>query len=299
MNGHPAWCPGPAQPNARPGPVEDGGYENHLFADAGHRTLVKQYQRAARFHSEARALELLGPLGLSPRARDGCEQHYVLRIDRIDAQPLVDPLRDGKDDEETAARLGMLLRQLHSTPAPGTGPLNMPSTEEWPNFLRRHLATRLRSLPLTGRPGDRLWGYLNERLATLGEVGAAYVLHHDLKPANILRTPEGGLVLCDFDQARGGDPLNDLGKLRWRTFTAARLRPWQVFLSAYGREDDEQTRATVTFYLVVHCVGALAYWHDYTRPGYLHHARAAQQLLTVHTGVRCPLEICRREARDL
>ncbi|MEU9397041.1 aminoglycoside phosphotransferase family protein [Streptomyces sp. NPDC048324] len=295
MTGHPDWCPGPARPHAWPRPVEDGGYENRLLA-AGRDALVKQYQRAARFHSEARALDLLGPLGLSPHCLGACAQHRALLAERIDARPLAGPLRGGRDDEETAARLGALLRQLHSTPADGTGPLNAPTAEKWPRFLRRHLATRLGSLPLTARPADRLWALVDEHLTVLGEWDTAYVLHHDLKPANILRTPEGDLVLCDFDQARGGDPLSDLGKLWWRTFTAAQSRPWQVFLHAYGRETDEQTQAAVTFYLIVHCIGALAYWHDHTRPGYLRHARSARQLLAAHTGVDCPLDIRRRES---
>jgi aminoglycoside phosphotransferase (APT) family kinase protein len=295
MTGHPAWCPGPAQPHGWPGPVEDGGYENRLAA-AGRHTLVKQYQRAARFHSEARALDLLGPLGLSPHALGTCERHRALRIERIDARPLSGPLRGGRDSEETAARLGALLQQLHSTPAPGMGPLDAPSAEDWPHFLHWHLAMRLSSLPLTSRAGNQLRAYLDEHLAVLGEPDTAYVLHHDLKPANILGRPDDSLVLCDFDQARGGDPLSDLGKLWWRTFAAAQSRPWQVFLSAYRQDDDERTQAAVTFYLIVHCVGALAYWHDHTRPGYLRHARSAQQLLAAHTGVRCPLQIGRRES---
>ncbi|WP_367435202.1 phosphotransferase family protein [Streptomyces celluloflavus] len=275
--------------------MEDGGYENRLLP-AGRHTLVKQYQRAARFHSEARALDLLGLLGLSPRALGACEQHRALLTERVDARPLAGPLRGGRDDEEMAERLGALLRQLHSTPAPGTGPLNEPSVENWPHFLRRHLATRLKSLPLNSRDGNHLWAYLNERLSALGEVDTAYVLHHDLKPANILCRPDDGLVLCDFDHARGGDPLSDLGKLWWRTFAAAQSRPWQVFLRAYGRPDDERTQAAVAFYLIVHCVGALAYWHDHTRPGYLRHACSARQLLAAHTGVRCSLQIGRRES---
>ncbi len=296
MTDHPAWCPGPAQPHAWPTPVKDGGYENHLVSEPGRRTLVKQYQRAARFNCEARALELLGPLGLSPRTLGMCEQHHALRIVRIDAQPLAGPLLSGPDDEEAAALLGPLLRKLHSIPADGAGPLSSPSAEDWPHFLRRHLGARLGSLPLTARLTDRLWAFLDEHLDALGGAGAAHMLHHDLKPANILRTPAGGLVLCDFDQARGGDPLSDLGKLWWRTFAAVQSRPWQVFLSGYGCPDAERTQAAVTFYLIVHCVGALAYWHDHARPGYLRHARSAQQLLADHTGVRCPLEIHRRES---
>lgn len=295
MTGHPAWCRGRAQPDAWPQESGDGGYENRVTIAAGQRTLIKQYQRAARFHSEARALDLLGPLSLSPRVMGACEQHRALRIDRIDARSLDGLLLSGRDDEETAARLGTLLRRLHSTPAPGTGPLNAPSTQDWPHFLRRHLATRLASLPLAARPSNQLSSYLDEHLAALEEDGTAYVLHHDPKPANILRRPDGSLVLCDFDQARGGNPLSDLGKLWWRTFDTARSRPWQVFLSAYGRPDDEETQRAVGFYLIVHCIGALAYWHDHTRPGYHRHACSAQQLLAEHTGVLCPLEIRRRE----
>ncbi|WP_405889736.1 aminoglycoside phosphotransferase family protein [Streptomyces sp. NBC_00133] len=295
MTGHPAWCPGPAQPSAWPQQSGDGGYENRVTVDADQRALIKQYQRMARFHSEARALDLLEPLGLSPHTLGTCENHRALRMDRIEARPLDSPLLNGREDEETAARLGTLLRRLHKTPAPGVGPLHAPGAEDWPHFLRRHLTTRLASLPLAARPADQLWSYLDGHLAALEEDGTAYVLHHDPKPANILRRPDGSLVLCDFDQARGGNPLSDLGKLWWRTFDATRSRPWQIFLNAYGHPDDGETQRSVACYLIVHCIGALAYWHDHGRPGYHRHASSAQRLLAAHTGVLCPLEIRRRD----
>jgi aminoglycoside phosphotransferase (APT) family kinase protein len=152
-----------------------------------------------------------------------------------------------------------------------------------------NLASRLTSLPLPGENTEQLWTYLDSYLGSLSDGLVPRMLHHDLKPANILLRGDGDIALCDFEQSRGGDPRSDLGKLWWRTFGAADTASWRVFLAAYGRPDRE-TRETARFYLIVHCIGALAYWHDYAIPGYHTHARSAQELLAADTGVSCSLQ---------
>jgi len=208
--------------------------------------------------------------------------------DAAGPQPLPGPLGSGTESERLAARIGARLRRLHAVPVPGTGPLDSVTRDPWQCFLRRHLAGRLATLPLTSQDAGRLWALLDTGVSLLGADVVPRMLHHDLKPANILRRANGEIVFCDFDQARAGDPLSDLGKLWWRTFGATVTRPWQAFLSAYGQPGCS-TQETVRFYLVVHCIGALSYWHDYAPARYHDHACSAQMLLAAHTGVRCTL----------
>lgn len=269
--------------------TRDGGYENSLTTLPGGTMLIKGYQRNERFRSEAQALRLLAPAGLSPRLVATCETHRTLAMTRLEATPLPGPLNGGRDDGRLASAIAECLRRLHDIPASGVGPLGSTTAEPWPDFLRRQLARRLMSLPLSGDDTDQLRAYLDRYLASLSDGLVPRMLHHDLKPANILLRRDGCITLCDFDQSRGGDPLSDLGKLWWRTFRAADNASWRAFLECYGQPDGE-VGEMVRFYLIVHCVGALAYWHDYARPGYITHARSAQELLAAHTGVRCSLQ---------
>ncbi|MBC9718000.1 aminoglycoside phosphotransferase family protein [Streptomyces sp. TRM66268-LWL] len=255
--------------------------------------LIKQYAREERFTSEVRALLILGPHGLSPQAKAVCAEHRTLLMTRTEGRPLREVLLGGRDDERIAAQLGQIVRRLHQVPAPCTGPLGAPSPLPWTEFLTAHLQMRITTLPVSPRDADRLWEWLEKRLARLLPLDNPRMLHHDLKPANLLRMPGGSLRLCDFDQARGGDPLSDLGKLWWRTFATQHTGPWRAFSRAYGLEPEAEE--PILFYLVVHCVGALAYWHDNARPSYFRHARAATLLLAQHTGVHCPLTVRRAE----
>ncbi|MGH3319268.1 MAG: aminoglycoside phosphotransferase family protein [Streptosporangiaceae bacterium] len=285
------WCPGPApRPTPRKG-ADDAGYENTVTAgDAD--TLVKQHQRPARFRSEAQALRLLASTRLAPQLCAVCEPHRTLRMTRLEGRSLAAPLVEGYDSEHLAAAVGAHLRLLHRVTAPGFGPLHASTACSWPCFLRRHLTTRLASLPLTSGDLDRLWAFLGPHLGTL-HIEGPRLLHHDLKPANILFGANGVIGFCDFEQARGGDPLSDLGKLWWRTFAATRSSAWRAFLTAYGSPEGDQYDR-VRFYLVVHCIGALAYWHDYGRSRYLNHARSAAALLFANAGVGCSLRTQRR-----
>ncbi|HUY44660.1 MAG TPA: aminoglycoside phosphotransferase family protein [Streptosporangiaceae bacterium] len=282
------WCPGSVPGTPRRSPTGDGGYENSVTALPGGAILVKGYMRSERFRSEVLALRSLAPAGLSPWLVATCERHQTLAMTRLEALPLAGPLDGGPDDRRLASEIAACLRRLHDIPAPGVGPLGSLAAESWPCFLRRRLASRLESLPLPGQDADRLLAYLDRHLPSLGGDLVPRILHHDLKPANILVRGDGRVTLCDFDQSRGGDPLSDLGKLWWRTFRAADTASWREFLEGYGASDGDASEM-VRFYLIVHCVGALAYWHDYARPGYITHARSAQELLAAHAGVRCPL----------
>jgi NAD(P)-dependent dehydrogenase (short-subunit alcohol dehydrogenase family)/aminoglycoside phosphotransferase (APT) family kinase protein len=273
----------------RQGLAGDRGYENSVTALPDGAILVKGYQRSERFRSEVLALRLLAPAGLSPRLVATCERHQTLAMTRLEALPLAGPLDGGPDSRRLASAIAACLRRLHDIPAPGVGPLGSIAAEPWPCFLRRQLARRLKSLPLPREDAGRLRAHLDRYLASLSGDLAPRMLHHDLKPANILLHGDGWITLCDFDQSRGGDPCSDLGKLWWRTFGGADTVSWRAFLECYGEPDGEADEM-VRFYLVVHCIGALAYWHDYARPGYFTHARSAQKLLSAHTGVRCSLQ---------
>lgn len=283
------WCPGSVSGMLRRSLTGDGGYENSVTALPGGAILVKGYQRSERFRSEVLALRLLAPAGLSPRLVATCERHRTLAMTRLEALPLAGPLDGGPDNRRLAAAIAACLRRLHDIPAPSVGPLGSIAAEPWPYFLRRRLARRLKSLPLPGEDADRLRAYLGRHLASLSDDLVPRMLHHDLKPANILLRGDGCITLCDFDQSRGGDPRSDLGKLWWRTFRAADTASWRAFLECYGEADGEAGEM-VRFYLIVHCVGALAYWHDYAKAGYITHARSAQELLAAHTGVCCSLQ---------
>lgn len=285
-----AWCPGSlAATSGGDDRRSDGEYENHIAGNDAPGVIIKQYEREARFDTEVLALRLLAPLGLSPELRGLCTDHRTVRMSRIAAAPLARSLIGEADDERTAAAIGVHLRALHGVRVPGVGPLNALSNDSWPGFLRRHLAGRLESLPLTERDLDRTRSFLESQLAALDAGLTPRILHHDIKPANLLLSPSGRVALCDFDQARGGDPLSDLGKLWWRTFAGSLGGAWRAFLHAYGcRVNEVQVR--VEFYLIVHCLGALAYWHDYARPRYRDHARAARELLAERIDVLCPLE---------
>ncbi|MFJ8954971.1 aminoglycoside phosphotransferase family protein [Streptomyces sp. NPDC102383] len=254
---------------------------------------MKQYQRRERFESEVRALRVLGTHGLSPLARESCAEHLAIHIERVAGRPLAGPLVAGSPVEEgVGERLGHFIRRLHEVPSPcGVGPLNAPVAASWPAFLSPHLDRRIEALHLPDHHADRLRAWFADRIDALtSQAPPPRLLHHDLKPANILIRPGGGVMLCDFDQARGGDPFSDLGKLWWRTFDARPGRAWSAFRQAYGADARANADDTVRFYLVVHCLGALAYWHDFTRPGYLRHARSAAHLIAQHAGVHCPLD---------
>ncbi|WP_380836417.1 aminoglycoside phosphotransferase family protein [Streptomyces cremeus] len=253
---------------------------------------MKQYQRQERFMSEVRALRLLGAHGLSPLARESCAEHLAVRIERVAGKPLAGPLVLGSPSEERfAGRLGGLVRRLHAVPSPGgVGPLSRPVADSWQDFLLPHLDRRIEALPLPTHYSDGLRTWIVERANNLTRhVPTPRLLHHDLKPANILVRPGGSVMLCDFDQARGGDPFSDLGKLWWRTFDARPGKAWTAFQQANGTDARANADDTIRFYLVVHCIGALAYWHDFAHPGYFRHARSAAHLLARHTGVHCPL----------
>ncbi|MFJ9174951.1 aminoglycoside phosphotransferase family protein [Streptomyces sp. NPDC102360] len=254
---------------------------------------MKQYQRWERFESEVRALRILDAHGLSPLLREACAEHCAVRIERVAGKTLAGPLVVGSPGEEgVGERLGRLVRRLHEVPSlGGVGPLNTPVTASWQDFLLPHLDRRIEALHLADHRADRLRTWFAERIGDLtGQAPAPRLLHHDLKPANILVRPGGSVMLCDFDQARGGDPFSDLGKLWWRTFDARPGRAWSAFRQSYGADARENADDTIRFYLVVHCLGALAYWHDYARPRYFRHARSAAHLITQHTGTHCPLE---------
>lgn len=288
-----AWCPGPPALSGGDERRSDGEYENRLAASDAPDVIIKQYAREARFRSEVLALRLLAPLGLSSDLLSLCADHRTVRMTRIDAVPLARPLLGGADDERIAIALGTHLRALHAVCVPGVGPMSALENESWPRFLRRHSTARLESLPLTEGDLGRVWSFLEPQMSALDVRLVPRLLHHDIKPANLLLGASGRIALCDYDQARGGDPLSDLGKLWWRTFAVGFGEPWRAFLQQYGCRADE-VQAPLEFYLVVHCVGALAYWHDYARPRYRNHAQSARALLAERTSVLCPLEARRR-----
>lgn len=296
------WCPGerlqpPPAPPAAVASGADGGYENQTRPGPGGDCLVKRYGRQRRFLAEQVALRLAEPTGLAPRLLGTCAPHAALRMQRLDAVPLHGAIGEDPVDRETAVRLAALLRRLHSVRAPRAGEFGAAGVLSWRSYLRHRMRQRVGSLPLDHDEAAGLWRYFEAGLTLIDERGKVPVLlHHDLKPANILTRGDGSLRLCDFDQARGGDPYCDLGKLAWRTFATGTNPSWRDFFIAYAGADASHCQLVVDFYQALHGIGALAYWHDYSHPGYLRHARAATALVARHTGVIVPLHHVREAA---
>lgn len=282
------WCPGEAVkariPPSASEASRDGGYENETWLEPGS-GLVKRYSRRRRFLTEQATLRLVEPLGLAPRLFAACPRHHALRMERLNGAPLRRP-----PDRDAAVRLASVLRHLHAVQAPRAGELSETDDLSWTTYLRRRMRERLWPLPLAPEESTRLWQYFAAGLALIGAGGNPPVLlHHDLKPANILVGGAVSPLLCDFEHARGGDARSDLGKLAWRTFAVGTSPAWADFLAAYtgGRPQDQQP--VVDFYLVLHGLGALAYWHDYGHPVYFGHAREASHLVARHTGISVAL----------
>lgn len=296
------WCPGDRLHTSRTDAAGgDGGYENEIQPGPGRSSLVKRYRRHRRFLTEQAALRLVALTGLAPLLFGACAPHAALLVQRLEAIPLRGPIGGGPPDREIALRLAALLRNLHSTRVPQAGGLGDARGLSWCSYLRHRMRQRAGSLPLGSSDDEtRLWRYFEAGLALIGEGGEEPVLlHHDLKPANILTCDDGSLRLCDFDQARGGDPYCDLGKLAWRSFADGANASWVEFLVAYGGAEALRRQPLVDFYRVLHGIGALAYWHDFGHPGYLRHARDASALVARHTGVALTLHRARGSASPL
>ena len=148
----------------------------------------------------------------------------------------------------------------------------------WADYLRSRLAIRLAEASLEPNFESRLSDWVSERLEKLVVPAAPVLLHHDLKPANLIVTEEK-FVLIDFEQAKGGDPLSDLAKLRWRAF-GQREDLWSEFCTAYmGSDRTMEMDQRVLFYQALHCLGSIAYRTVFANRAYAFHVDSARAWL--------------------
>jgi hypothetical protein len=278
----------------------DGNFENETRFDAD--GVVKRYRRAERYAAEHAALSLLAGHGIAPSLTHACDTHLVLRMTRVPGRVLHRTRGTAREPDAVLRALAETLTRLHRVPPPPRPTRRGGDAGIRAGWYRR-IHQRVDSLPIPAADADTLRDWAARAAARIPRVDRPSLLQHDPKPDN-LRWVGDRVVLLDFDQARWGHPMSDLGKLRWRT-----LPPdddgdtaWRVFLRHYRRGyRGEFDPAGVDVFRTGHAIGSLAYWFDFQQPAYLPHARSAADLVAVATGVRVPvhaLEVTSRHAPD-
>lgn len=258
----------------------DHGYENHLeiVSDAGGLLVRKTFLRKERFVAEAAACALAQEASVCPPLRSVNEKELSLLREWAPGLPIELHNADPTLVEGQLESLAETIRRLHQCTAPGWGPVEQTSPLGWVGYLRDRLELRLAQARPALAAEDRLRAWALSRMERIKVPPMPALLHHDLKPANILLAGDR-IALVDLEHAKGGDPLSDLAKLKWRTLRFDD-RLWQIFLKAYvGATPDSSIEQTVEFYVGMHCLGSVAYGVCTQSSAYAAHVASANAVL--------------------
>ncbi|MFP7675549.1 aminoglycoside phosphotransferase family protein [Marivita sp. S0852] len=275
-------------PNALTSP--DSSYENRIrpvLRNCAVWAYHKTYARRANYECERIALSLLDGSGIAPALLHSDGATLTHTIGHCPGTPL-DQLPDAQRQAALPQLFG-LIRKLQSIPAAGVGPLaDPPSTragtgaDTWRSYLAAKLPQRIGAVRGPAKAVSRLRDALADGLTQLEPRLPCGLLHHDLKPANVLLGGTGQLTLVDFDQAKWGPAVSDLGKLAWR-FDLWR-RP--AALTGLRTTFPEVMLPALRFHSLLHMIGALDYYATFGTPSYLPHVHSALTHIERLTGAK-------------
>ena len=179
-----------------------GGYLNQVYRlrGAGIDWVVKRFMPETELalfpnfpKDEAEAMKRASALGLAPKP--------VAFIETGDAPVLVYEFCEGEMWRDGVADVGRLLRRLREIDAGGFRPVPMTPTEivrEGDAFLPK-VAPAMRARLAAVRPQP----------VAIEPVPRSF-LHTDIGPGNIIVTPDGGLIVIDWQCPAAGDPTQDM-----------------------------------------------------------------------------------------
>ncbi len=243
--------------------------------------VLKQYARKERFVAEKAALSICERLGISPAILSACEDQLVLYRTWIDGTHLFHPSALEKSRTQDASKLGTVIRVLHSVKMTGFGDLGGELFDNWQQQQSTRISTRLGQASLSTAIAMKLEKCLQASMCLMTRTVRSALLQHDLKPSNLVKDRAGEVRIIDFDQAKCGDPLSDVAKLKWRTFNTETVGCWQVFCQNYFGTSKlpAESEHAIDFYDTMHCIGALAYWNTFRFESYRAHAVDAMKRL--------------------
>jgi aminoglycoside phosphotransferase (APT) family kinase protein len=236
-----------------------GGVSNQVWKIVGpeFRWVMKQalsklkvkadwYSDVRRIERERMAMEALAPLlgeDFVPKVlhADDEAHTYVMTCAPENAVPWKQQLMQGRFDRDVAEQVGMLLGRLHGRSMADSEELQIRFNDlAFFEQLRLDPFYRyiLQGCPDLERPISTLINQLTEERTCL--------VHGDYSPKNMLVTPEGRVILLDFEVSHWGNPLFDIA------FCTAHfmLKGWALgrlaeagslitaFLNGYNRQID-------------------------------------------------------------
>ncbi|MBI1785482.1 aminoglycoside phosphotransferase family protein [Candidatus Sumerlaeota bacterium] len=111
---------------------------------------------------------------------------------------------------ERMPELARLLARMHSRLSPNFGPYRSPSEGDvWRGSVLSRIEARIAELAICSDPGlkekmTRISQWFNRRAPAGTGIGGCSLLHGDLKPGNIILSPQGKLFLIDLEMSCWG-----------------------------------------------------------------------------------------------
>lgn len=241
----------------------DGNYENSttIYKDC----VLKRYKSVNNLKNEVKSLKLLENVDLInvPRvAYVNLKQMYVIeskcRGMSLNHYPDVVKIKSCSD-------LFQQVELIHTVSGASWGYVSGQHYKNLETYITSKLGYRLKESQLDLKVTNIIFSKAKELLKSRKNVTPC-LNQYDLKPSNILFDNDKKVSIIDFDKALFGDPLMDYAKLKWR-FQMFGIKIWPTFSKLAGFTVSE--REYINVYLILHCVGALAYYETYKYENYL------------------------------
>ncbi|MDZ5475620.1 aminoglycoside phosphotransferase family protein [Bacillus atrophaeus] len=244
----------------------DGNYENItkiINYESSIQFVEKKFRSPDRFYCELNALNLCDGVIKCPKVLDIDKKNLRINLSFIYGESIIAQ----QTNKTHLINLAEILQKLHCIKVENFGYLNSDVTSQldnWLIYLTNRFNKRVLDLGLNIENINKFESYFKSNLDNLiCEDLKPVLMHHDLKPANIIVTPNNDIALIDFDRACGGDPVSDLAKLYSRTFHREETNEWFFFLERYlGKTTDKDIMKRIEFYDVLHSMGSIAYYNS-------------------------------------